>query len=103
MLNVAVTGNVAAGKSTVVGWFREWGAEIIDADELVREVQRPGTAVLNAIVGRFGDDVITPDGSLDRGALRQKVLGDKAALAALNAIVHPAVRKRRDEQEHSVR
>ncbi len=97
MLNVAVTGNVAAGKSTVVKWFRGWGAEIIDADQLVREVQRPGTAVLSAIVGHFGNDVIALDGSLNRRALRQQVLGDEAALAALNAIVHPAVRKRRIE------
>jgi dephospho-CoA kinase len=96
MLNVALTGNIAAGKSTVVGMFRRWGATIIDADELAREAEAPGSAVLTQIVRRFGADVLAPDGALDRGALRSKVMGDDAALAALNAIVHPAIRERRD-------
>ncbi len=97
MLNVAVTGNIAAGKSTVVQWFREWGAEVIDADHLVREVQRPGTAVMDALIDRFGADIVDSSGSLDREALRHRVFGDPAALAALNAIVHPAVRARWEE------
>src|SRR2546429_4397652 len=97
MLNVALTGNIAAGKSTVVDLFRRWGATIIDADELARQAQAPGGAVLAAIAQRFGADVLAADGSLDRAALRGKVMGDQAALDALNAIVHPAVRSRRDE------
>ena len=97
MLNVALTGNIAAGKSTVVSWLRRWGATIIDADELAREAEAPGTEVLAAIVKRFGANVRLPDGALDRAALRSKVMGDDAALADLNAIVHPAVRRRRDE------
>ena len=97
MLNVALTGNIAAGKSTVVSWLRRWGATIIDADELAREAEAPGTEVLTAIVKRFGADVRLPDGALDRAALRAKVMGDDGALADLNAIVHPAVRRRRDE------
>jgi len=96
MLNVALTGNIAAGKSTVVDLFREWGATVIDADELAREAQAPGTAVLAAIAKRFGAEVLRPDGSLDRAALRAKVLGDEAALTALNALVHPAVQRRRE-------
>lgn len=97
MLNVAVTGNIAAGKSTVVELFRRWGATVVDADVLAREAQEPGTDVLAQIAQRFGADVLAPDGSLDRAALRGKVMGDDAALGALNAIVHPAVRKRRDD------
>jgi len=97
MLNVALTGNIAAGKSTVVDWLRRWGATIIDADELAREAEAPGTEVLTAIVKRFGANVLEPDGTLDRAALRAKVMGDDAALADLNAIVHPAVRRRRGE------
>jgi dephospho-CoA kinase len=97
VLNVALTGNIAAGKSTVVDLFRRWGATVIDADVLAREAQAPGSEVLAAIVGRFGADVLAPDGSLDRAALRSKVMGDQAALDALNQIVHPAVRRRRDE------
>ena len=97
MLNVALTGNIAAGKSTVVDFFQRWGATIIDADALAREAQAPGGEVLAAIAGRFGADVLAPDGTLDRAALRGKVMGDQAALDALNQIVHPAVRRRRDE------
>src|SRR5437588_12325206 len=97
VLNVALTGNIAAGKSTVVDWFRRWGATIIDADELARQAQAPGGAVLAAIAQRFGADVLAPDGSLDRAALRGKVMGDQAALDALNTIVHPAVPRRRHE------
>jgi dephospho-CoA kinase len=97
MLSVALTGNIAAGKSTVVDHFRRWGATIIDADALAREAQAPGGEVLAAIVRRFGADVLAPDGTLDRAALRGKVMGDQAALDALNAIVHPAVRHRREE------
>lgn len=96
MLNVALTGNIAAGKSTVADFFRQWGATIIDADELAREAQAPGTAVLAAIARRFGADVLRPDGSLDRAALRAKAMGDETVLAALNALVHPAVQRRRD-------
>ncbi|MGH7614657.1 MAG: dephospho-CoA kinase [Gemmatimonadales bacterium] len=96
MLNVALTGNIAAGKSTVADFFRHWGATVIDADELAREAQAPGTAVLAAIVKRFGAHMLQPDGSLDRAALRATVLGDKAALAALNALVHPVVQRRRE-------
>lgn len=96
MLNVALTGNIAAGKSTVVNHFREWGATVVDADELVRQAQAPGTEVLTAIAKRFGGRMVGPDGELDRAALRGHVMGDDAALAELNAIVHPAVRQRRD-------
>ncbi len=103
MLNIALTGNIAAGKSTVSGLFRRWGATILDADELAREAEAPGSVVLAAIVKRFGKDVLAPDGSLDRPALRGKVMGDDAALAGLNAIVHPAVRARRDDLQEDAR
>jgi dephospho-CoA kinase len=96
VLNVALTGNIAAGKSTVLSLFHRWGATVIDADELAHEAQAPGTPVLHAIVRRFGEDVLLPDGALDRAALRAKVMEDEAALAALNALVHPAVARRRE-------
>src|SRR2546423_14824982 len=103
MLNVALTGNIAAGKSTVVDLFRKWGATIIDADALVREAQAPGSAVIAAIAGRFGADVLASDGTLDRAALRGKVMGDDVALTALNAIVHPAARQRRTELQRAAK
>jgi dephospho-CoA kinase len=103
VLNVALTGNIAAGKSTVVDWFRRWGATVVDADALTREAQTPGGDVLTTIVRRFGTDVLAKDGTLDRAALRGKVMGDDDALAALNAIVHPAVRQRREELQEAAR
>ncbi|HET7469597.1 MAG TPA: dephospho-CoA kinase [Gemmatimonadales bacterium] len=103
MLNAALTGNIAAGKSTVAALFRQWGATIIDADQLVREVQSPGSPVLAAIGRRFGADLITPAGGLDRDALRRRVLSDPAALADLNRLVHPAVLERRAALEAEAR
>jgi dephospho-CoA kinase len=97
MLHVGLTGNVAAGKSTVAALFRRWGATLIDADEIVRELQAPTSPVLAAIAARFGGEVLRADGSLDRAALRARVLGDPAELAALNTIMHPAVAARRRE------
>ena len=103
MLNVALTGNIASGKSTVVDLFKKWGATVIDADVLAREAQAPGGAVLAAIARRFGADVLASDGSLDRAALRAKVMGDDTALSALNALVHPAVQQRRLELQRIAR
>ncbi len=96
MLNVALTGNAGAGKSTVARWFKAWGATLIDADQLVRELEGPGSPVLARIVQRFGNDLLLPDGSLDRARLRRLILDDPTARAALNAIVHPAVEARRE-------
>jgi dephospho-CoA kinase len=95
MLTVALTGNVAAGKSTVAELFRRWGATVIDADTIVRELQQPGMPVHTAIVARFGAGILLPDSSLDRAALRAIILADAAARADLNALVHPAVLTRR--------
>src|SRR5688572_30035847 len=97
MLNVALTGNIAAGKSAVADLFRRWGATVIDADEIVREVQAPGAPVIGEIADRFGKSVLRADGSLDRPALRRRVMADPEGLAALNRIVHPAVHARRAE------
>ena len=97
MLNVALTGNVASGKSTVVRWFAQWGATIIDSDALVSEAQQPGSQTLSAMVRQFGESILLPDGSLDRDSMRQIVLHDSTAREKLNSIVHPAVRIRRRE------
>jgi len=97
MLHLALTGNIAAGKSTVASMLAAHGATIIDADVLSRQAVAPGTAGLGAVVDRFGTQVLAADGSLDRAALRARVFNDAAARDALNAIVHPAVRRLRDE------
>lgn len=88
---VALTGNIASGKSVVSRLFAQRGATIIDADELAREAVEPGTAALAAIVARWGSGMLRGDGTLDRAALRRVVFGDAEALRALNAIVHPQV------------
>lgn len=97
MLSVALTGNIASGKSSVARLFERWGARLIDADAIVRELQQPGTPVFQRIAERFGSDVIASDGTLDRAALRSLVFRDDRAREDLNAIVHPAVRARRDQ------
>ncbi|WP_458041860.1 MULTISPECIES: dephospho-CoA kinase [Bacteria] len=95
---IALTGGIAAGKSTIARRLAEHGAVIVDADAIVREVQAPGSAVLERIAETFGNDVIRPDGSLDRAALGAIVFGDEAAVGRLNHIVHPAVRVRSQER-----
>ncbi|GAA5030503.1 dephospho-CoA kinase [Microbacterium fluvii] len=89
---VALTGGIASGKSTIAGRLAAHGAVIVDADAIVRDVQQPGSPVLAAIAAEFGDRMLRPDGTLDRAALGGHVFGDPARIAALNAIVHPAVR-----------
>ncbi|MGH7498799.1 MAG: dephospho-CoA kinase [Gemmatimonadales bacterium] len=103
MLSIALTGNIASGKSTVARLFARWGATVIDADQLVREAQAPGSPVLRAIAGRFGTDVVGAGGELRRDVLRRRVMGDAAALADLNSLVHPTVLRRRAELEAEAR
>ncbi|MFV0434537.1 MAG: dephospho-CoA kinase [Leucobacter sp.] len=95
---IALTGGIAAGKSTIGRRFAELGATRIDADQLARDAVAPGSPGLAGIVRRFGDAVLLDDGSLDRGALGARVFGDAAALAELNAIVHPEVRRLFEER-----
>ena len=89
---IALTGGIAAGKSTVAARLAELGAVIVDADQIVRDVQSPGSPVLHSIADEFGDGILSDDGSLNRPALGALVFGAPDRLAALNAIVHPAVR-----------
>lgn len=91
MLKVGLTGGIGAGKSEVSRLLVEHGAVLIDADSIAREVVAPGTAGLAAVVEAFGEDVLAPDGSLDRPKLGSIVFADPQKLAVLNAIVHPLV------------
>lgn len=95
MLLVGLTGNIAAGKSSVAAQLVERGATLIDADVLAREAVAKGTPALATIIQRWGTGVLGPDGSLDRAALRRIVFTDDRERAALNAIVHPEVDRRR--------
>jgi dephospho-CoA kinase len=96
VLVVGLTGNIAAGKSTVAKRLRDLGATVIDADVLAREAVAVGSPVLAQVFARFGDDLRLADGSVDRAGLRRRVFGDPAALAALNALIHPDVARQRD-------
>ncbi|NQX33751.1 dephospho-CoA kinase [Herbiconiux sp. VKM Ac-2851] len=91
MFVIALTGGIAAGKSTVARRFAEHGAVVIDADRLAREAVEPGTPGLAAIAERFGPGVIDGDGRLDRPALGAIVFADEEARLDLNGITHPAV------------
>ena len=91
MLLIGLTGGIGSGKSSVSARLGGHGAVVVDADTIVREVQAPGGLVFNAMVARFGPEIVADDGTLNRQAVADLVFTDSAALADLNAIVHPAV------------
>jgi dephospho-CoA kinase len=90
MLRVGLTGGLGSGKSTVATYLRELGAEVIEADELGRNLMQPGQQVYDSIVRAFGPEVVSPDGRLDRARLAELAFKG-GRLNELNAIVHPAV------------
>jgi dephospho-CoA kinase len=91
VLLIGLTGGIGSGKSTVSARLAGHGAVVIDADAIVRELQVPGTPVFDAMVARFGPEIVATDGTLDRQAVADRVFGDAEALADLGTIVHPAV------------
>ena len=93
-VRIGVTGPIGCGKSQVARWLEELGARAVDADLVAREVAAPGTPVHDAILARFGAAVTAPDGTVDRAALGRVVFADPPALRDLEALVHPAVRRR---------
>jgi len=90
---IGLTGGIGSGKSTVAAMLAARGAIVIDADRVAHEVYAPGTEGFDKVVARFGDAVLGGDGTIDRKALGSVVFGDPEALAELNAIIHPLVRK----------
>ncbi|MFI6372700.1 dephospho-CoA kinase [Streptomyces sp. NPDC050546] len=101
MLKVGLTGGIGAGKSEVSRLLVACGAVLIDADRIAREVVAPGTPGLAAVVEAFGEQVLAPDGGLDRPKLGSIVFADPERLAALNSIVHPLVGARSRELEEA--
>jgi dephospho-CoA kinase len=92
---IGLTGNIACGKSVVLGMLSALGAHVLDADRVTHELQAPGEPVYHAIVAEFGAGILTaPGGPIDRRALGAIVFADPAALRRLEQIVHPAVRER---------
>ncbi len=97
MVRIGLTGGIGSGKSTVSALLAARGAVIVDSDRIAREVVEPGTPGLARVVEAFGEGVLAPDGSLDRGALAAVVFADPEARRRLDGIVHPLVRARASE------
>ena len=95
---VALTGGIASGKTTVANLFAAHGIPLVDTDLIAREVVEPGQPVLGAVARAFGDDVLCPDGRLDRRLLREIIFDDPTARARLEAILHPAIRAEMERQ-----
>ena len=90
---IGLTGSIASGKSTVSQMLKELGYPIVDADLVARQVVEPGSETLEKIKGAFGEDVILPDGSLDRKKVGDIIFSDPASRKRLNDIIHPAIRQ----------
>jgi dephospho-CoA kinase len=95
---VGLTGGIASGKSTFAEALRARGAPVVDADALARAAVAPGTPALAEIAREFGEDVIAPDGTLDRKRMAALVFADAGARRRLEAITHPAVRRAMAEE-----
>ncbi|MFD1851090.1 dephospho-CoA kinase [Oceanobacillus bengalensis] len=93
-LIIGLTGSIASGKSTVSLMFDDFNIPVVDADKVAREVVYPGEAAYTQIVEEFGDEILREDKTLDRKKLGSIVFANKEKLEKLNAITHPAVRKR---------
>lgn len=93
-MKIALTGGIACGKSLFAKFLRELGIQVLDADDVVHELEAPGGAAVAPIVARFGHDVLAPDGGIDRTALAECVFSDPASRADLEAILFPLVRAR---------
>lgn len=91
---IGLTGGIATGKSTVARLLEERGFHVIDADQVARDVVKPGEAALNDIVHHFGDEMLRDDGRLDRKRLGKRIFGDEEARKKLEAILHPRIRER---------
>lgn len=91
VLLVGLTGGIGSGKSTVAELLAGYGAVVIDADAVAREVVEPGTPAYDELVTRFGRGIVAPDGALDRAALAARAFTDTVARADLERITHPAI------------
>lgn len=90
-MRIAITGNIGSGKTTVGDYLRSKGYEVVDTDQIAREVVKPGEPALNIVRETFGDQVFHEDGTLDRARLASMVFRDAKLKAKLEAILHPAI------------
>ena len=100
---IGLTGGIGSGKSTVAGRLASLGADIIDTDEIARELTGPAGAAMAKLREAFGQKYVSPDGSLDRDAMRALAFEDPAARSRLEAILHPAIRREADARLGSSR
>ena len=103
MILIGLTGGIGSGKSEVARRLTERGAEIIDADLIVRELQQPGAEIYEKMIELFGSEVVAADQSLDRTAIAKKVFTDESLLKTLNQLVHPVVKRVMNERVESFR
>ena len=103
MILIGLTGGIGSGKSEVARLLTARGAELIDADKIVRELQQPGAEVYTKMVAIFGNEVVAQDQTLDRAAIATKVFSDATLLKTLNELVHPIVRRVMNERVESFR
>ena len=103
MILIGLTGGIGSGKSEVARLLTERGAEIIDADLIVRELQQPGAEIYEKMIELFGPEVVAADKSLDRTAIAKKVFFDESLLKTLNQLVHPVVKRVMNERIESFR
>jgi dephospho-CoA kinase len=97
MLRVGLTGSIAVGKSFVASVFAELGCHVLDADQTAREVVQKGAAGLEAVVQSFGQEILAPDGTLDRARMASLVFADEEKRVRLNHLLHPFIIARQDE------
>ena len=100
---IGLTGGIACGKSTVSTELRALGAAIVDADALAHELSQPHQPLYNAYVQRFGREIVTADGTLDRAAIARRVFADPAVRAEVDAIAHPLIRMAAEERLRAAR
>lgn len=100
---IGLTGGIACGKSTVSTELRAHGAAIIDADALAHELSQPHQPIYNAYVERFGREIVTENGTLDRAAIARRVFADPAVRAEVDAIAHPLIRMAAEERLRAAR
>jgi dephospho-CoA kinase len=100
---VGLTGGIGSGKSAAATLFEELGAAVVDTDAIAHELTAPGGAAMGPIRSAFGDEVIAPNGALDRSAMRRLAFADAQAKARLEAILHPMIRAEADRRSAAAR
>jgi len=103
MILIGLTGGIGSGKSEVARLLVARGAEVIDADQIVRELQQPGAEVYDAMIKMLGQEIVSTDKSLDRAKIAGQVFADESMLKKLNELVHPIVRRVMNERVESFR